>query len=205
VAIVSGGTGLYIKALCEGLDEMPAIKPLIYEEVNRLYEQNGMPWLMEQIKSVDPIYAHLGEMSNPSRMLRALVFTLSTGHSILQFRTGIKKTRPFEMIKIGLERPREELYERINKRVDLMIKQGLVQEAKALWPLKNLKSLNTVGYTELFDYFEGKTSLHQSIEKIKQHSRNYAKRQMTWFKKDTSVEWMPADDPNLASKILAKL
>lgn len=200
-ALVCGGTGLYIKALCEGLDEMPPIDPIINQEVLDNYAANGMDWLREELLLKDPEFAAIGEMENPARMLRALAFKESVGKSIVQFRVALKKERPFQIIKIGLELPRELLYERINQRVDLMMQQGLLDEVQQLYPFKHLKNLQTVGYAELFEYLDHKSTLIQAVEKIKQHSRNYAKRQLTWFKKDASFIWLEAQDPNLLGKI----
>lgn len=202
-AVVCGGTGLYIKALTEGLDEMPAIKASVESEVNELYQTNGLPWLQEAVQTEDPYFFAQAEQQNPARLLRALIFKRSTGCSIAQFRTGGRKERPFEVVKIALDLPRELLYERINKRVDMMMEDGLVEEVKNLLPLKNQKNLQTVGYTELFDFFEGKYSLDEAVNKIKQHTRNYAKRQLTWFRKDKDYHWLDANDPLVVEKILA--
>jgi tRNA dimethylallyltransferase len=200
-AVVCGGTGLYIKALCEGLDDMPAIDAIISQMVSDRYAAEGMDWLREELRQKDPEFAAMGEMENPARMLRALAFKLSVGKSIVQYRTAIKKDRPFEIINIGLELPREQLYERINQRVDIMMQQGLLQEAQQLYPQRNLKNLQTVGYTELFDYLNNTMTLEQAVDKIKQHSRNYAKRQLTWFKKDKAFTWLNAQDPHLMANI----
>lgn len=200
-AVVCGGTGLYIKALCEGLDDMPAIDAIISQMVSDRYAAEGMDWLREELRQKDPEFAAMGEMENPARMLRALAFKLSVGKSIVQYRTAIKKDRPFEIINIGLELPREQLYERINQRVDIMMQQGLLQEAQQLYPQRNLKNLQTVGYIELFDYLNNTMTLEQAVDKIKQHSRNYAKRQLTWFKKDKAFTWLNAQDPHLMANI----
>lgn len=200
-AVVCGGTGLYIKALCEGLDDMPAIDAIISQMVSDRYAAEGMDWLREELRQKDPEFAAMGEMENPARMLRALAFKLSVGKSIVQYRTAVKKDRPFEIINIGLELPREQLYERINQRVDIMMQQGLLQEAQQLYPQRNLKNLQTVGYTELFDYLNNTMTLEQAVDKIKQHSRNYAKRQLTWFKKDKAFTWLNAQDPHLMANI----
>lgn len=202
-AIVCGGTGLYIKALCEGLDDMPSVDSLIQTTINEEYAQQGIEWLRNRLRTTDPVFFAQGETENPARMLRALIFRLSTGKSITEFRTGIKKPRPFRIIKIGLELPREILYERINTRVEQMIKEGLVEEVQQFLPLRNCKNLNTVGYSEIFDFLDHTTSLEAAIEKIKQHSRNYAKRQLTWFKKDLDFHWFAADEVNLTEKITA--
>lgn len=200
-AIVCGGTGLYVKALCEGLDEMPAMDKDIVDSVNQLYISKGIESLRASLLAEDPLFAANGAMDNPARMIRALAFVRSTGVSITFFQTGIKKVRPFRIVKIGLELPREILYQRINHRVDLMMQQGLLLEAEALFPKRDLKNLNTVGYSELFDFFERKTDLATAIEKMKQHSRNYAKRQMTWFKKDQEFIWLNAMDEIIIEKI----
>lgn len=205
IAIVCGGTGLYIKALCEGLDDMPAIDEKINAEINNEYAEKGIVWLQEKVKTEDPIFFAVGENENPARLLRALIFKLSTGKSIIDFKKGIKKERPFRIIKIGLELPREILYQRINERVHKMMKDGLLAEVTALFPLRHLKNLNTVGYSELFDFLEEKTTIETAIEKIQQHSRNYAKRQLTWFRKDKEFYWLPADEELLRAKIEALL
>ena len=142
-------------------------------------------------------------MQNPARMIRALIFVRSTGESILNYRTGEKKQRPFNIIKIALELPREVLYQRIDQRVDTMMHDGLLDEVKKLYPLKNLKNLQTVGYSELFDHLDNKCSLDEAVSKIKQHTRNYAKRQITWFKKDKEMHWIKADDVNIINEVLS--
>lgn len=202
-AVVCGGTGLYIKALCDGLDEMPEIAESITKAVNEAYQENGIGWLQEQIQVEDPLFYIQGEIQNPARLIRALIFKRATGKSITAFRTGAKKQRPFKIIKAALELPRPVLYDRINQRVDLMMAEELLKEAEALYPKRHLKNLQTVGYAELFDFFEGKYSLEEAVDKIKQHTRNYAKRQMTWFKKDQEFTWFQADDPDVVEKILA--
>lgn len=203
VAVVCGGTGLYIKALCEGLDDMPEIDEEIAKQVNDRYKEKGIVWLQEALEKGDPLFYEQGENKNPARMIRALIFVRSTGESIVNYQTGKKKQRPFRIIKIGLELPRDILYERINKRVDAMMQQGLREEVAALYVQKNLKNLDTVGYKELFQYFDGIDSLEDAVVKIKQHTRNYAKRQMTWFKKDKEMHWLRADDVDVVEKILA--
>lgn len=201
-AIVCGGTGLYIKALCEGLDDMPQVDKEINAEVNETYLKAGLPWLQNAVENEDPLFYKTAERQNPARLLRALSFKRSTGQSITSFRNGSIKARPFNIIKIGLELPREILYGRIDKRVDEMMNAGLLKEAERLYPQRQLKNLQTVGYSELFDYFDGKYSLEKAIEKIKQHTRNYAKRQLTWFKKDGSIHWLTATGTALIPEIL---
>lgn len=201
-AIVCGGTGLYIKALCEGLDEMPAVLPEINEQVLRQFETEGIEWLQQELIRLDPDFAQQGEMQNPVRMMRALAFRLSTGKSITEFRSGTTKTRSFRIIKLALDMPRALLYQRINERVDVMMQLGLLEEAKALFPLRKHKNLQTVGYTELFEYLDGNWPLDFAIEKIKQHSRNYAKRQMTWFKKDEQFKFFDTQEKDLLERVL---
>ncbi|TWI85479.1 tRNA dimethylallyltransferase [Lacibacter cauensis] len=194
MAVMVGGTGLYIKAFCEGMDHIPDVPDALRTQLQQNYQQKGMAWLQQELQLHDPLFAEQGEMHNPQRMLRALEVVMASGKSIITFRKGAKQQRPFNVIKIGLELPREELYARINLRVDLMMKEGLLEEAKAVYPQRNLNALQTVGYRELFDYFDGKISLEQAIEKIKQNSRHYAKRQLTWFKRDAAMKWFhPAD------------
>ena len=189
VAIMVGGTGLYIKAFAEGMDQIPPVPDEIRLELQQTYRQKGLIWLQQQLQQHDPLYAAQGEMQNPQRMLRALEVFMASRQSIISYRKGEKQKRPFNIISIGLELPREELYDRINLRVDLMIKQGLLDEAKAVYPMRELNALQTVGYRELFQYFDGTLTLQQAIEKIKQNSRQYAKRQLTWFKRDAEIKW----------------
>ena len=200
VAIMAGGTGLYIKAFCEGMDEIPGIEPDIRNAIVTDYNNNGIQWLQQQVKSEDADYFIKGEMQNPQRMIRALEVKRSTGMSIISFQNKNKKIRNFNILKIGLELPREVLYERINIRVDEMMQMGLAEEAKGMEPYKHLNALNTVGYKELFDFFDlhftqqeaRETGLKKTIDNIKQNTRHYAKRQMTWFKKDKEIIWCEA-------------
>lgn len=202
-AVVCGGTGLYIKSLCEGIDPMPGTDKAIEANINQQYQDKGIEWLQNAVKEEDPEFYSNGEIQNPVRLIRALAFIRSTGKSIIQYRTGTKKERPFNIVKIALELPREVLYERINKRVDTMMEQGLLQEVKALYPHKDIKNLQTVGYSELFDYMDGKYDLPTAIEKIKQHTRNYAKRQLTWFRKDEEFNWLSPKEGNVIDKIMS--
>jgi tRNA dimethylallyltransferase len=190
IAIVVGGTGLYVKAFCEGIDEIPQIDKNIREKIIAEYETNGLEWLQNEVRRRDPEYFKVGEIQNPQRMIRALEVMLSTGNSILSFQSKEKKQRDFTILKIGLDLPRQILYDNINRRVDEMIKEGLVEEARTLFPNKQLNALQTVGYRELFEYFEGTTSLEKAIENIKTNTRHYAKRQLTWFRKDTEIKWL---------------
>ncbi|HEX5668513.1 MAG TPA: tRNA (adenosine(37)-N6)-dimethylallyltransferase MiaA, partial [Chitinophagaceae bacterium] len=191
VAIVTGGTGLYVKVFCEGIDEMPAIDPEVKSRVETVWRNGGVNALQQWIAEIDPVFlSATKEKDNRVRLMRALEVKLSSGRSVLDFREGHKKQREFSIKKIGIDWPREILYERINRRVDEMMGAGLLEEASSLYPHKHLKALQTVGYQELFDHFDGKYSLEEAVEKIKQHTRNYAKRQLTWFRKDPEIEWL---------------
>jgi len=202
-AVVCGGTGLYIKALCEGLDTMPAVSDEVVRDVNNEYETRGLQWLQHAVMEEDPDFYKEGEIKNPARLLRALIFKRSVGESIVNYRTGEKKQRNFNIVKVGLELPREVLYERINKRVDDMMANGLLEEVRNLYALRHLKNLQTVGYSELFDHIQGLYTLEEAVDKIKQNTRHYAKRQMTWFRKDKEIRWLQADDLQVIDKILA--
>lgn len=193
IAVVAGGTGLYLRALEFGLDNIPAVDVAVRDEIMLQYERKGIAWLYEKLTAEDSLFASAGEMQNPHRMMRALEVIRGTGQSILSFHRHEKTNRPFDCIKIGLELPREQLYDRINKRVLLMMEQGLEAEAKAVFPFRELQALQTVGYTELFDYFDGEISSDTAVELIQQHSRNYAKRQITWLKKEKDLTWLPPD------------
>jgi len=195
--VMVGGTGLYIKAFCDGLDEIPAIDPIIRENIINTYDKNGLEWLQAEIKIKDPEFFKTGEIQNPQRMMRALEVVESTGDSILSFRKSGKIKRDFNITKIGLELSKEELHRNINTRVDKMMGAGLLDEVKQLLPYKNLNALQTVGYAELFYHLDGKISLHDAIELIKQNTRQYAKRQMTWFKKDKEISWYSPSDIDL--------
>ncbi len=190
VAVMVGGTGLYIKAFCEGLDDIAATDPNIKMEIAENYISKGIIWLQQKLKKEDPLYFEKGEIQNPQRMMRALEVIRNTGKSIVTHQKKIKKERDFNIIKIGIDIERATLYERINYRVDIMQQHGLEAEAKSLLPFKELNALQTVGYRELFDYFENKISKEKAFDLIKQNTRHYAKRQMTWFKKDEDVIWL---------------
>ncbi|MFY7879145.1 MAG: tRNA (adenosine(37)-N6)-dimethylallyltransferase MiaA [Lacibacter sp.] len=194
LVVITGGTGLYIQAFCEGLDNIPAVPDSLRQELIASYEELGFEWLEHTLIQADPLYASQGEMKNPQRMLRALEVIRSSGHSILSYRTFQKKERDFRVIKMALELPRTLLYERINHRVDEMIQSGLIDEAKSLISFKQLNALQTVGYKELFAYFDGSLDKKRAIELIKQHTRHYAKRQLTWFRRDSEINWFHPDD-----------
>lgn len=190
VAIMVGGTGMYIKAFCEGLDVIPEINTSVRESVIQQYKQQGLTWLQHEVKEKDPAFWQQAEQQNPQRLMRALEVITTTGISITEFRRREKKTRGFQIKKIGINLPKQQLHENINARVDEMISEGLVEEVRSLLPYKNINALQTVGYKEVFDYLEEKCSLPEAIEKIKTNTRQYAKRQLTWFKKDKEIEWV---------------
>ncbi len=194
VVVVTGGTGLYIKALTEGLDDIPEIPPAIREQIIINYNRNGLSWLQTEVKKKDPEFFASGETENPQRLMRALEVMQATKRSVLRFRKGAKVKRNFTIIKIALELPRELLYQRINARVDQMVKMGLTEEVKVLLPFKDLNALQTVGYREIIDQLEGKHSLETAIDLIKKNTRHYAKRQLTWFRKDPGFIWLPPDN-----------
>jgi len=192
VVVMVGGTGLYIKAFCEGLDLIPAIEPSIRENIIAQYEKLGLRWLQKEVSVKDPQYWEKGEQKNPQRLMRALEVMRGTGVSILSFQNKKPIERPFKMVKIGLELDREELYQRINDRVLNMIELGLEKEVKGLEDYAHLNALQTVGYSEWKHYFEQKISKEKVIENIQLNTRHYAKRQMTWFKRDPATTWFKA-------------
>jgi tRNA dimethylallyltransferase len=193
VAVMVGGTGLYIKAFCEGIDPMPAIPEEIRKKVIAGYEAKGLIWLQKELQQKDPGFWQVAEQQNPQRLMRALEVLYGTGKSILAFRSQQKAVRPFRVIKIGLELPKEELHKNIHTRVDRMMKDGLLEEVRSLEPYRNYNALRTVGYRELFDHLDGFVNLEQAAENIKTNTRHYAKRQMTWFRKDSDIHWFSAD------------
>jgi tRNA dimethylallyltransferase len=189
VVIMAGGTGLYIKAFCEGMDMIPDVPDDIRETIISKYKLEGLDWLQKEVRQKDELFYNSGEIQNPQRLMRALEVIEATGKSILEFRKGKKEKRDFNIIRIGLELPKEELHRNINARVDKMNEAGLVEEVKQLLPYKNMNALQTVGYSEIFDYLDGKVSLNEANELIKKNTRQYAKRQITWFKKDKEISW----------------
>jgi len=199
--VMVGGTGLYIKAFCEGLDLIPAIDPAIRENIIKQYEKLGLRWLQKEVSVKDPMYWAKGEQQNPQRLMRALEVVLGTGASIISFQNKNKVTRPFNIVKVGLELPRVQLYEKINQRVLTMVDNGLEQEVRNLAPHFHLNALQTVGYSEWMPYFEGEIMKEKVIENIQQNTRHYAKRQMTWFKKDLNITWYSPNEINAAQII----
>ncbi len=198
--VMSGGSMLYIDAVTKGIDDVPDIDPTLRKQLTDLYEEEGIDPIRQQLKLRDPEFYDQVDLKNPKRVIHALEVCIMTGKPYSSFRTNTVKERPFEIIKIGLTRPREELYERINARVDQMIEKGLLDEAKSFYPYKHLNSLNTVGYKELFKYFDGDWTLEFAIDKIKQHSRNYARKQLSWFNRDKDIHWINLSDKNVDSK-----
>ena len=204
-AIMVGGTGMYIKAFCQGLDNIPAIETAIQDMVRNGYEENGLAWLQSEVAANDPDYFAHGEIQNPQRMMRALEVKLGTGNSIRSYQNKQPALRPFNIMKIGLELPRPELNDRIHQRVDVMMKDGLLDEVGSLLPYQNLNALQTVGYKEIIDHFNGGSSLQTAIELIKTNTRQYAKRQMTWFKKDKDFQWFGPQQRESILKHLAPI
>jgi tRNA dimethylallyltransferase len=193
IVLLTGGSGMYIDAVCKGIDDIPDVDPLVRKKYNNKYREEGIEGLRLDLKILDPEYYKKVDLKNPKRIIRALEICETTGRSYSSFLTKRERERDFRMIKIGLERTRKELYDRINQRVDKMICEGLEEEAKSLFELKHLNALNGVGYKEFFDYFEGKISKEKAIELIKRNTRRFAKRQITWWAKDKEIRWFEAD------------
>lgn len=189
VQVMVGGSGLYVNAILEGLDEFPDIDPRIREELNLALEEKGLPYLQEKLRELDPVHYEKVALDNPQRVTRALEVSIGTGQPYSSFLAKKKVKRNFVPIVIGLEAPREIMYERINKRVDLMLEAGLVEEVKALIPHQTLNALQTVGYRELFHYLNGNGTLEEAVEEIKKNTRRFAKRQITWFKRTPNATW----------------
>lgn len=189
VLLMTGGSMMYIDAVCKGIDDIPTVDAETRAQMLQHYEEVGLEEICKELKLLDPEYYSIVDLKNPKRVIHALEICYMTGRTYTSFRTRNIKERPFHILKIGLNREREELYERINKRVDQMINDGLVEEARKVYEFRELNSLNTVGYKELFNYFNGEWTLDFAIEKIKQNSRIYSRKQMTWFKRDSEITW----------------
>lgn len=194
-AILVGGSGLYFNAVIQGMDAFPDVGDEIRQQVRELYACDGLEGLQHKLEQLDPDYYATVDTLNPQRMMRALEVCIGSGLPYSSFRSGRKAVRDFDVLKIGLEAPREVIYDRINRRVDQMMAQGLLQEAREVFPFRHLNALQTVGYKELFDHLEGKTSLEFAIDEIKKNTRRFAKRQMTWFKKDPEMTWIDYQTP----------
>ncbi|WP_311439892.1 tRNA (adenosine(37)-N6)-dimethylallyltransferase MiaA [Hoylesella buccalis] len=189
MALLSGGSMMYIDAVCQGIDDIPTVDEATRRLMKRKLETEGLDALVAELKVLDPEHYKIVDLHNPRRVVHALEICYMTGNTYSSYRTNTKKIRPFNIIKIGLNRPREEMYERINNRVLKMMKQGLIEEAKAVYPQKGLNALNTVGYKELFAYFDGDISLDDAILKIQSNTRQYMRKQVTWFKRDNQIKW----------------
>ena len=192
--VAVGGSGLYIQALCDGMDNLPEADEAIRGQLKLRLESEGLEALADELRRLDPVYAEEVDICNPARVMRALEVCITTGRPYSEQRSGSRAERPFNIVKIGTDIPREELYDRINRRVDMMVADGLIEEVRAMYPKRHLNALQTVGYREVFDHFDGKCSLEESIELIKRNSRRYAKRQMTWFRRDERVGWFSPKD-----------
>lgn len=191
--VITGGSGMYIDAITKGMDNLPNVDKSIREELNELFKDNGITPLQEELMGKDIEYYNIVDKQNHIRLIRALEIIRQTGKTFTSFRTNPKKKRDFKIKKFVLIRDREELIQRINQRVDIMVEEGLIEEARELYPFRDLNALNTVGYKELFKYFDNKISLEEAIEEIKINTRKYAKRQVTWFRKDKDYTWLSAD------------
>ena len=189
MALLSGGSMMYIDAVCQGIDDIPTVDEATRRLMKRRLETEGLDALTAELKVLDPEHYKIVDLHNPRRVVHALEICYMTGNTYSSYRTNTKKIRPFNIIKIGLNRTREEMYERINNRVLKMMKQGLIEEAKAVYPQKGLNALNTVGYKELFAYFDGDISLDDAILKIQSNTRQYMRKQVTWFKRDNEIKW----------------
>ena len=201
--VAVGGSGLYVRALCEGMDDLPQADESLRAELGRRLEAEGVGALAEQLRELDPVYYEVVDRSNPARVVRALEVCLQTGRPYSEQRTGERRSRPFGIVKIGVDLPRAELYDRINRRVDRMLADGLEAEARAMYPYRELNALQTVGYREFFDYFDGRTSYDEAVELIKRNSRRYAKRQLTWFRRDPEIRWFRPDDDDAILEYIA--
>lgn len=196
VALMTGGSGMYVDAVCHGIDDIPDVDPQVREKYIRKYKDEGIHGLRLALKLLDPEHYDNIDLKNPKRILRALEICESTGRPYSSFLTKNKRERDFRIVKVGIERPRDVLYNRINNRVDEMIGNGLEKEAESLVSMKDLNALNTVGYKEFFDFFEGRSTREEAVELIKRNTRRYAKRQMTWWARDKEIKWFDADDIN---------
>ena len=206
VVILTGGSMMYVDAVCKGIDDIPTVDEETRKTLLERYEKEGLEQLCAELKLLDPDYYKIVDLKNHKRVIHASEICYMTGKTYTSFRTQEKKTRPFRMIKIGLTRDREELYARINQRVDIMMEQGLLDEVKQVYPYRQLNSLNTVGYKELFNYLDGEWALPFAIDKIKQNSRIYSRKQMTWFKRDEEIRWFhPNQEEDILTYIKQKI
>ena len=191
--ILTGGSMLYVDTICNGIDDIPTVNPLIRDEIIKWYNENGIEALKQRLFELDPEYFQIVDLNNPKRLLHAIEICQMSGRTFTSFRRNTVKQRPFRIIKIGLNQDREVLYERINQRVDRMMEAGLLNEARTVYMHRSLNSLNTVGYKELFSYFDGTFTLEEAIDLIKRNTRKYARKQLTWFRRDTEIKWFHPD------------
>ncbi len=204
-ALITGGSMMYIDAVCNGIDDIPTIDDQTRTLMKQRLANEGLKTLVEELRQLDPEYYEIVDRQNPRRVVHALEICAMTGKTYTSFRKREKRHRPFRIVKIGLNRERDELYERINQRVDQMMALGLLEEAKSLYPLRHLNALNTVGYKELFDYLEGRWSLEEAVERIKGNTRRYARKQLTWYKKDELIRWFhPHDKEEIIRYIMSQ-
>lgn len=194
VMVMTGGSGLYIDAVCRGIDQLPDPEPEIRETLQQKWQQKGISVLQQQLQQLDPEFYEQVDRQNPKRLMRAIEVCLQTGRKYSELRQNNPQTRNFRILKVGLNLPREQLYDRINRRTDVMMNNGWIEEAESVFPFRHLNALNTVGYKELFAFLEGKMSLEKAVEKIKTNTRRYAKRQLTWFRKDKEIHWFSPED-----------
>ncbi|WP_311438619.1 tRNA (adenosine(37)-N6)-dimethylallyltransferase MiaA [Hallella colorans] len=194
IVVLSGGSMMYVDAVCKGIDDIPTVDDRTRSLYKRRLNEEGLPALVAELKERDPQHWEIVDRNNPRRVVHALEICYMTGKTYSSFRTNTHKIRPFEILKIGMDRPREELYDRINKRVIDMIEKGLEKEARAMYPRKGLNALNTVGYKEMFAYFDGLIARDEAIRQIQSNTRRYMRKQLTWFKKDTSIKWFSPDN-----------
>lgn len=194
LVVVCGGSGLYLRALLEGLDDIPDVAPEVRDDIRKEYEVHGLPWLQGRLRDLDPEQLSMMDDRNPQRLMRALEVRIGTGRSIREFQTRSTSRLSYPVVKVGLQPEREQLYERINDRVDEMVKAGLEDEARRLYPDRHYNALQTVGYQEMFEYFEGRVTRDDAIAMIKQNTRNYARRQLTWFRRDKEITWFDPGD-----------
>lgn len=192
--VAVGGSGLYVQALCSGMDRLPETDERLRAELKQRLANEGLSSLVDELRKLDPSYAEQVDIQNPARVMRALEVCLTTGRPYSEQRLGVEAERSFNIVKVGTDMPRDVLYERIDRRVDMMVAEGLVDEVRALLPKRELNALQTVGYRELFDYFDGVCTLEEAIELIKRNSRRYAKRQLTWFRRDSAIAWFSPND-----------
>ena len=192
--VAVGGSGLYVQALCEGMDDLPDADPALRENLKQRLEREGLESLVAEVRTIDAKYVEEVDLCNPARVMRALEVCLATGRPYSEQRKGVTAERPFNIVKIGTDMPRDVLYDRINRRVDMMVEEGLEAEARTMYPKRHLNALQTVGYRELFDYFDGNCSFEEAVELVKRNSRRYAKRQLTWFRRDVNTAWFNPSD-----------